>query len=72
MRNMAVRSLGLSALLSCEFARTHLVLFLQVISQCYCLLKKARFHSKERERESVIFNSRESAYDDVKITIGDI
>ncbi|CAH3143074.1 unnamed protein product [Porites lobata] len=30
VRNMAVRCLGLSALLSCEFARTHLVLFLQV------------------------------------------
>ena len=54
MRNMAVRCLGLSALLSCEFARNHLVLFLQVISQCYCLLKKARFHSKERESLSYL------------------
>lgn len=30
VRNMAVKCLGLCALLSCEFARTHLVLFLQV------------------------------------------
>ena len=30
VRNMAIKCLGLCALLSCEFARTHLVLFLQV------------------------------------------
>ena len=34
VRNMAVKCLGLCALLSCEFARTHLVLFLQVTNFC--------------------------------------